>query len=738
MGKQTVRDVALNILLKIEQNEAYSNQLINRAVEKNRFGVKDTALFTRLVYGTVQHRNTLDFYLDVFLKKDPEPWVRELLRLAVYQMAYLDRVPDRAVLHESVEIAKRRGHKGIASLVNGVLRTIQRKGLPKTDHIADPLQRLAVETSHPQWLLDRWISQYGRETVRRICEANNMPAKVTVRTNTMKTTRDELIDRLRDEGIEAISGKLAPEAIEIKKGVVQHTKSFTDGLVTIQDESSMLVAHALDVNEGMNVLDACAAPGGKTTHIAQLMNNTGGVIALDLHKHKVKLIEEQASRLGLTNVHAEALDSRKAGERFREASFDRILIDAPCSGMGVIRRKPDIKWGKSPDDIGRLAVVQTEILETLAPLLKPGGKLVYSTCTIDREENEEIIASFLRHHPQFFPDQTLANRLPEVFQPSMNPEDGQMQILPHYFGTDGFYIAVLRKEAEETMETAFQTDCGKIRTHNEDSGGVFQHQTGHTLAIVADGMGGHRAGDVASALTLEYIKDRWEEADGLDSGQAATNWLQKTIQEANTHVLSYADEHPECQGMGTTVVAALCTPEFVTIIHVGDSRCYFLGTDGFAQVTKDHSLVGELVRQGEISKEEAASHPRKHVILQALGTEETVKSDTNTIEWDVGDVILLCSDGLTDHVHDARLEEVLRSDTTIKEKAAILTDLANQAGGVDNITLALVQLTDENHAENHQENDSVLKNGSSPSSDKHSQTNIDGIGESSPAEEKSR
>jgi protein phosphatase len=502
----------------------------------------------------------------------------------------------------------------------------------------------------------------------------------------------------------------------------------------------MLAAYALDVKDGMSVLDCCAAPGGKTTHIAQLMNNTGSVIALDLHKHKVKLIEELVCRLGLTNVRAEALDSRKAKERFREASFDRILIDAPCSGLGVIRHKPDIKWRKSPDDINMLAVVQAEILETVAPLLKPGGKLVYSTCTIEKEENEEVVASFLKQHPQFSLDRTLVSRLPAVSHPRMNPEDGQMQILPHDFGTDGFYIAVLRKEGKKMMETAFQTDRGKIRAHNEDSGGVFQHPTGRILALVADGMGGHRAGDVASALTLEYIKDRWEGADGLDSGEAATNWLQKTIQEANTHVLSYADEHPECQGMGTTVVAALCAPEFVTIIHVGDSRCYFLGNDEFAQVTSDHSLVGELVRQGEISKEEAASHPNKHVILQALGTEETVKSDTNTIEWDVGDVVLLCSDGLTDHVRDTQLEEVLRSDKTMEEKAETLTELANQAGGGDNITLALVQLTGETDDKaNHPENDSVLKNDSSPSSgQEHSQTNVDGVGESWPAEEKSR
>ncbi|HET7578244.1 MAG TPA: 16S rRNA (cytosine(967)-C(5))-methyltransferase RsmB [Bacillales bacterium] len=446
MAKQTVRNTALTILLKIEQDEAYSNLLINQAVEKNHLGPKDIALLTRLVYGTVQRKNTLDFYVNAFLKKEPELWVRVLLRLAVYQMAYLDRVPDRAVLHESVEIAKQRGHKGISGLVNGVLRTIQRKGLPDTTGVKDSLETLALETSHPQWLLKHWLTQYDKETVRGICEANNTLPEVTIRTNTTKTTRDQLLNDLKSEEIEAEIGALAPEAVKIKKGAVQHTAGFKNGMLAIQDESSMLAAHALDVKEGMDILDGCAAPGGKTTHIAQLLNNTGSVTALDLHKHKAKLIEEQALRLGLTNITAKTLDSRNASERFQAESFDRILVDAPCSGFGVIRRKPDIKWGKSPDDIHKLSVLQGEILQALALLLKPGGKLVYSTCTIEETENQRVVASFLKRNRNFALDKTLAERLPGTLKDYSDPGKGQVQILPHQFGTDGFYIAVLRKE----------------------------------------------------------------------------------------------------------------------------------------------------------------------------------------------------------------------------------------------------------------------------------------------------
>lgn len=245
------------------------------------------------------------------------------------------------------------------------------------------------------------------------------------------------------------------------------------------------------------------------------------------------------------------------------------------------------------------------------------------------------------------------------------------------------------------MDTAFITDCGKIRDHNEDSGGVFSHHSGLLLAVVADGMGGHRAGDVASSLVLNYLKDRWEKADQLDSAQMASDWLQETIDEANEYVLSYAQEHRECHGMGTTVVAAVCASDFLVIAHVGDSRGYMLGKDRFIQVTKDHSLVSELVRQGEISEEEAAIHPRKHVLLKALGTEKKVESETDTFEWEAGDMILLCSDGLTNNVTDEQMEEVLRSGETMQEKAESLTALANSAGGDDNITLSLVRLTGE-------------------------------------------
>ncbi|GAJ38694.1 16S rRNA (cytosine(967)-C(5))-methyltransferase RsmB [Saccharococcus caldoxylosilyticus] len=446
MKTKNVREIALETLLAIEEKEAYSNLQLNKVIEEHHLSARDVGLLTEIVYGTVQRRDTLDYYLTPFLAKARklERWVRILLRLTLYQVLYLDRVPDRAAIFEAVEIAKKRGHKGTASLVNGVMRSIQRQGVPPLEDIEDEVKRLAVATSHPYWLVKRWVGQYGFAETKRMCETNLLPPKQTARVNTARITVEEAMERLRQEGMEVARGEVAAEAIRAEKGNLAHTAVFREGLITIQDESSMLVARALGPKEGERVLDSCAAPGGKSTHIAELMDSTGQVISVDIHDHKVKLIEEQAKRLQLTNISTYVLDSRRLGERFEKESFDKILVDAPCSGFGVIRRKPDIKYAKTEEDIPSLIELQQEILRAVAPLLKRGGTLVYSTCTIDREENEEVIAQFLKHHPEFAPDETMQERLPEKVQPYVR--NGQLHLLPHYFGSDGFFIASLRKK----------------------------------------------------------------------------------------------------------------------------------------------------------------------------------------------------------------------------------------------------------------------------------------------------
>lgn len=446
--KKNVRDTALQLLETIEKNQAYSNLLLNNAIEKNEISSIDVGLLTELVYGTLQRKMTLDFYLKPFIEKNKklQSWVINLLRMTLYQMVYLDKIPERAAIYEAVEIAKRRGHKGIASLVNGVLRSIQRNGLPSLDSIVDPAERISIETSHPLWLVKRWVDQFGVEKTREMCDVNLTAPLQTGRVNLTRISRDECLDLLEEEGFEVEPSPILPEAIKSLRGNLASSKAFKYGLLTIQDESSMLVAHALGIKEEEVILDACAAPGGKTTHIAEKLANSGKVISLDLHEHKVKLISENAERLGLENIEAQKMDSRQAADQFEKESIDRVLLDAPCSGLGVMRRKPDMKYTKKEQDLSQLQTIQLSLLESVGPLLKAGGTLVYSTCTVDREENQEVIEKFLREHPEFEGDTTFAERMPETIRPLINGYD--VQILPQDFGSDGFYIACLRKKVE--------------------------------------------------------------------------------------------------------------------------------------------------------------------------------------------------------------------------------------------------------------------------------------------------
>ncbi|GAE24198.1 ribosomal RNA small subunit methyltransferase B [Halalkalibacter wakoensis JCM 9140] len=441
-----VREVALDILLQIEKNQAYSNLLLNQTVNRSKLDPRDVGLLTEIVYGTIQRRDTLDYFLQSFVKKGVnslQDWVKVLLRLSVYQLVYLDRVPDRAVVHEAVTIAKKRGHKGISGMVNGVLRSFVREGVPSFDTITDETKRLAIESSHPIWLIKRWIDQYGFEETKKMCQSSLEPPNVTVRVNQIKATVEEVISLLGEEGLKVRKGDLSSDAIIIESGNVFQTNTYKQGYVTVQDESSMLVGRAIGAKPGMMVADTCAAPGGKSTHIAEQMDDTGTLMSFDLHDHKVKLIHQQTSRLGLTCITAEAGDARNIHQK-AIGPFDRILVDAPCSGFGVIRRKPDIKWSKTENDIKGIQSIQLEILDAVAPLLKQGGTLIYSTCTVDKDENEESVANFLARHPEFQLDHTLKDRLPK--KALSRYQEGMITILPQDFQTDGFFIASLVKQ----------------------------------------------------------------------------------------------------------------------------------------------------------------------------------------------------------------------------------------------------------------------------------------------------
>lgn len=457
MRKCRARDVALDVLIRVEKHQSYSNLELNRILRRSALTSLDRQLVTTLVYGTLQRRNTIDWILSPFVSKklrNLDMWVRELLRMSVYQLTYLDKVPTRAAIHEAVEIAKRRGHRGVASFVNAVLRNVQRQGdrLHFTHHM-DEVRRLSLEHSHPEWLIKRWLEAWDAETVASICQANNEPPSHTLRVNPMKISRQDLKAKLERDYPEAhirYSDIAAQGLITQGLGNIGNSTWHENGWCSIQDESSMLVGDVLNPTPGASVIDLCAAPGGKATHLAELMHGRGTVHAFDIHEHKIHLIEAHAKRLGLHNITAKRTDARDLPRRLSKR-FDYVLLDAPCSGLGVIRRKPEIKWRQSAQDIASLAELQRQLLVAAAQLVKPGGVFVYSTCTLEPQENEQQIAWFLERYPAFKLDAGLADELPKPVVEKNLIGTGQLRIFPQDFHSDGFFIARLQREGSTVL-----------------------------------------------------------------------------------------------------------------------------------------------------------------------------------------------------------------------------------------------------------------------------------------------
>ncbi|MGA8942056.1 MAG: 16S rRNA (cytosine(967)-C(5))-methyltransferase RsmB [Thermoactinomyces sp.] len=446
------RETALDILVLLETRHAYSNLLLNQVLEQSRLDHRDKGLVTELVYGTVQRLNTIDWILDQLLKKgigSMEPWIRQLLRLGIYQLLYLDRIPERAAIYETVQIGKKRGHKGIAGLVNGVLRSFLRKKqqlIPRRN--PRTLTEKALTYSCPEWMVKRMEQVYGEEETKAALLSCLKPPKVSIRVNRLKIGRDEFVKQWHEtEKGEAEASRVAPEGVLIHQGGnPAHTAWFQEGYCSIQDESSMLVAHALAPQPGMKVLDVCAAPGGKTSHMAEIMQNQGQIFACDIHEHKLSLIRSNVTRLGIHIVSARLQDGTRLHEEFAPETFDAILLDAPCSGLGVIRRKPDLKWSKEAKNIASLVQLQKSLLDSVAPLLRPGGALVYSTCTWEPRENVEQVTAFLKRHPDFALDSRFVKQLPPVVTGTAQTGEAWVQILPHHLMSDGFFISRLVKK----------------------------------------------------------------------------------------------------------------------------------------------------------------------------------------------------------------------------------------------------------------------------------------------------
>jgi len=442
----SARDAAVKTIYRVLREGGYSNIAVKQELDEGSLGRLDKALVTEIVNGTLRNLTRIDWIKSQFVKKNNiDPWIEDILRCGIYQIVFLDRVPDSAVCNESAELARSHGHEGTVKFVNGVLRNVSRNKdkLVYPDRDKEYVKYLSVFYSHPQWMVRKWIRDYGNVFTEELLKANNEVPPFTIRCNRLKNDRQELMHILAGEGIECSEGRLNPEAISIRgTSAIEGKPSFQKGYYQVQDESSMLVAHVVDPRPGEKVLDICSAPGGKTTHMAELMDNKGVVVARDIHPHKLKLVEENCRRLGITNVRTELYNAREL-DKDSVGQFDRVLLDAPCSGLGVIRRKPDLRWKKEPDNFEELSALQKEMLGLASRYVKPGGFLIYSTCTINKTENINVVKDFLANNPDF-QLVSLKGLIPDGLI-EKKAEDGLLELFPNTQGTDGFFIAKIEK-----------------------------------------------------------------------------------------------------------------------------------------------------------------------------------------------------------------------------------------------------------------------------------------------------
>ncbi len=453
-GPTLARLIAVRVLERVERVRAYADLALHEALAHSNLASADRALATELVYGTLRWRGRLDYLLRSALDRDLaelEPLVITTLRIGLYQICFSDRIPNTAAVDESVRCARALGAERATGLVNAVLRRLARDAdqvaFPELEE--DALGHLEHALSLPRWIAERWLSDYGAEAAAALTRACNEPPPLTIRANRKRGDRDRLLEKLRGNFPAARACQLAPNGIVLgRKGDPGRDPLFLSGEYTVQDEASQLVLELLDVQPDDRVLDVCAAPGTKTTAIAEAQSEAGRVLALDRNAQRLNLVARSARRLGLSGI---STLRRDAAEPLTDlptdaglaappegARFDRILVDAPCSGLGTLRRNPDARWRLRPGDPLQLADLQRAILESGAEVLRPGGTLVYSTCTILCEENEDVVRGFLANHPSF----RLASKaeLPATLSPVLD-DDGFLRCFPHVQDSDGFFAA---------------------------------------------------------------------------------------------------------------------------------------------------------------------------------------------------------------------------------------------------------------------------------------------------------
>jgi 16S rRNA (cytosine967-C5)-methyltransferase len=435
------REAALQILHAVETRGAFGDRMLDGAHARAKWDDRDQALLHELVKGGLRWRGRVDYVLDPFVHvgfDKLQPWIRNVLRLGAYQILFLDRVPEHAAVDESVKLAHKYGHPGLAGLVNSVLRRlIDEKAsivIPEGDDVAS----LSAWGSHPEWIVERWLERFGVEATRALLQADNRPVPVGLRVNTTKGTREQLIERLAAEGVKARPAEMSPDLVWVETHQSPgRLKAFREGWCTAQDESESLVARLVGPRQHERLLDLCAAPGGKCTHLAELMGDEGEVWAMERDAARVTSVEQTIARLGIHSIHVVHGDGRNYAFPM---PFDRVLVDAPCSGLGVLGRRADARWRKGPEILREMPPIQLDLLNAAGRRLRPGGVLVYSVCSFEPEETVVVVERFLRANPSFVLE-AAAGLLPD----EVVTEDGFMLVLPHVHGCDGAFAARLRK-----------------------------------------------------------------------------------------------------------------------------------------------------------------------------------------------------------------------------------------------------------------------------------------------------
>jgi len=445
------RRIAFLVLNVLDDSNAFPEHLLHRAFEREPQLIrKDRALATDLVYGVLRWRGRLDWVIRR-LSKTPahkiDPPVLNILRLGLYQILFHSRIPPSAVVNDSVEMTKWQAPFWVVRFVNGVMRSAARgaKEIPLPDYNDDPVQAIVVRESHPLWLVERWVERLGIEETKQLCKANNQIPPVTVRANTLKVSREELFNSLTDHVRQITLTEFAPDGLSLKglRNAVADIPSFEDGWFQVQDEAAQLITHLLDPEPGEVILDACAGFGGKTGHIAQLMDDRGKIKAMEYRSWKLRRLETSLTRLGISSVTTWDHDLSVSVPVAPSGAFDRILLDAPCSGLGVLRRNPDAKWKKTEMDLTRLRGDQLRFLFSIAPLVKKGGRLVYCVCSLEPEEGDYVVEEFLKNQTQFVIDQEPVGLLD--MDKHLVDNSGFFRSSPHEHDMDGFFAVRLKR-----------------------------------------------------------------------------------------------------------------------------------------------------------------------------------------------------------------------------------------------------------------------------------------------------